>query len=139
MGQRVIMEALPLWGSSWTAAQTSLQGPKTAYTPLHLAEMVSKDLSVFELLLDRGADINASEDDGSTPLHFAIRFAEEPAVIELLLDSGADINARAHYGSTSLHLAVELNKDLWVSGLLLDRGADIDASEDDVPRPCIGR
>lgn len=48
--------------------------------------------SVARLLIDKGAVVNASDEDGWTPLGWALRMRHE-AVGKLLIDRGADINA----------------------------------------------
>jgi ankyrin repeat protein len=80
---------------------------------------------VVTLLLDRGADINAINCDGSTPLHKAASNGHTE-VVRLLLDKGADINAPSRDGSTPLHYAAS-DGHTEVVTLLLDRGADINA------------
>lgn len=51
-----------------------------------------KDIS--ELLISKGADVNAKGKDGYTPLHWAAQFGRE-GVAELLVSKGADVNSRA--------------------------------------------
>ena len=80
----------------------------------------SSNLEVAELLLDRGADVNAKNDLGQTPLYHA-----DSEVAELLLDHGADVNAKNDFGQTPLHYA-----DSEEAELLLDRGADVNAKDD---------
>jgi len=60
------------------------------------------------LLLDHGADVNATDKVGNTPLHAAVqttasREAYLP-VIETLISRGADINAQNHGGGTPLEI-----------------------------------
>ncbi|KAA0170630.1 hypothetical protein FNF28_01392 [Cafeteria roenbergensis] len=55
------------------------------------AEHGHKD--TVELLLDRGADLEATDDDGSTALVFAASGGHKDTV-ELLLDRGADLELR---------------------------------------------
>ena len=95
-------------------------------TLLHWAAAYTEKSSVIELLLDRGADINARDINSFTPLHRAARDNKGPAVIELLLDRGADISARGG-GGTPLHVAAAFNEEPAVIKLLIDRGADINA------------
>ena len=85
------------------------------------------DASSVALLLDRGADIEASNDIGWTPLHLAAAHNAEPAVAALLLDRGADIEARDNDGWMPLHMAAANNAEPAVAALLIDRGADIEA------------
>jgi len=58
-----------------------------------------------ELLINRGASVNAKTKRGLTPLHDA-SFEGREEVTELLLKRGADVNARAGDGSTPLAMAL---------------------------------
>jgi len=57
---------------------------------------------VAEFLIDRGANVNASNGWGRTPLFFINRSEE---LLKFLLENGADIDARDLTGSTVLHYA----------------------------------
>ncbi len=93
-------------------------------TPLHIAAW-SNAHEVAVLLLGRGADASAKNNNGSTPLHWVARNnAHEVAV--LLLGRGADASARNKEGRTPLHAAAWSNAR-EVALLLLDRGADVNA------------
>lgn len=48
--------------------------------------------AIVRLLLEKGADVMARDDEGSTPLHYAA-MAESEEVIRLLLENGADVSA----------------------------------------------
>jgi ankyrin repeat protein len=62
---------------------------------------------VAELLLARGADVNAKGNNGSTALHSVARCCCcEPEMAELLLGKGADVNARDREGKTPLGRAL---------------------------------
>ena len=87
--------------------------------PLHLAESAG----MTELLIERGADVNARTPVGETPLHFV---AEQWPVdwrqmAELLLKGGADINAKNNAGQTPL--AVAASGDVRVIKFLKEHGA----------------
>ena len=58
-------------------------------TPLHQAAFAN-NVSVVELLLRRGADINKQSSDGCTPIHAAVQGGSSRAVA-LLIDYGADM------------------------------------------------
>ena len=68
----------------------------TGDSPLHLAVYAGNMLTV-EQLLDRGADIDCSNNDGESPLFYAARKAM-PAVVRLLLQRGANANLRDRFG-----------------------------------------
>jgi len=59
---------------------------------------------MVELLIDKGADVNARDEAGWTPLHYAA-FNGHKDVAELLIAKGADVNAKNDYGETPLHIA----------------------------------
>ena len=96
-------------------------------TPLHKAVLWSSAPSVVEVLLDRGADVDAAESHfGWRPLHMAA-IKGDPVVAALLLGWGADLHAEGGDGATPLHLASGSAFDeagLETVRLLLDRGAD---------------
>ena len=55
----------------------------------------------MELLLDKGANIDDKDNNGSTALTKAA-FQGHKEIVELLLDKGANINEKDNYGSTAL-------------------------------------
>jgi ankyrin repeat protein len=78
-------------------------------------------LANVELLINKGADVNAKNRRNSTPLHWAIH---DGAKVRLLLSKGADINTRQAQGRTPLFLAAMLGNGAQTMRLLLARGAD---------------
>ena len=77
-------------------------------------------------LLEGGADVNATQADGTSALHWGVRSANG-GVIAALLAAGADPNAANRYGMTAMHLAA-INGDANALRALLDAGADVNAT-----------
>lgn len=77
-------------------AMANRADPTFGLTPLGWASLTG-DTAIITLLLDRGADIGATDGAGSTPLHHASYFGRTSAV-RLLLDRGADPLARDKAG-----------------------------------------
>ena len=75
----------------------------------------------LQLLINKGADVNAKNRRGSTPLHWAIH---DEAKVRLLLSKGANVNAKQVQGRTPLYLAAMLGNSVPTMRLLLSRGAD---------------
>ena len=80
-------------------------------------------LDILELLVKRGANVRATNDEGQTALHYAARSGSpSPQIVGALLNSGAPINAQDQEGTTALMSALESRE---VAKLLLTRGADV--------------
>jgi hypothetical protein len=105
---------------------------KEGGTALHYA-VASEDIALVQLLLNRGADIEAKSNDKETALHVAAGEGNT-AVVQLLLDRGADIEAKSEYERRALHLAAAHRSEAVVQ-LLLDRGANIMARQYDGGTP----
>ncbi|RMG63361.1 MAG: ankyrin repeat domain-containing protein [Bacteroidetes bacterium] len=71
--------------------------------PLHSAVAIG-NISLVRLLLRRGAEVNATQQDGITPLHSAA-YNGRVDMVELLLTYGADPNALTDKNETALDLA----------------------------------
>lgn len=100
-----------------------------ARSPLHVAAGFTANPAVIQLLLNRGADIEAKGPFDTTPLHWAAA-NPNPAIARVLLDHGADTEVRRRdTGETPLHRAA-LEGNSAVIGELLDYGADIEAQTD---------
>ena len=88
-----------------------------------LMQAAQKDsLHVAALLLENGADINATDDDGETALMKAAAMGKT-GIATLLLDCGADVNATSDRGYTALACA-ENNDHPEMAQLLVDYGAE---------------
>jgi len=78
---------------------------------------------VAELLIDRGADVNAKNNWGGTPLYMAL---DDFDLVRSLIAKGAEVNVEAFVGITPLHQAASAG-DLRVARLLIEKGARLDA------------
>ena len=92
-------------------------------------KVVGNNPQVIALLLDRGADINATNRRGFSALHRAIAFNPNLEAASLLLDRGAELNFERGEIWNPLHLAVTGNLNRDIIQFLLDRGATFDSDE----------
>ena len=74
------------------------------WTALHVAVGESPKKKITELLIAKGADVNANTPDGLT-VFFAAILGANKEIIELLIAKGADVNVRGFGGMTPLNMA----------------------------------
>ncbi|KAK4899334.1 hypothetical protein LTR49_027657, partial [Elasticomyces elasticus] len=85
--------------------------------------------NVMDLLLHRGAKIEAADNDGKTSLISAARHGDK-SVMQLLLDRGANIEAADSGSKTALGWAAMCGEESAIQ-FLLDKGAEIEAADKD--------
>jgi ankyrin repeat protein len=92
-----------------------------ASTPL-IEGVRSGDPVAVNAELDRGADVNAAESDGTTALHWAAQI-DDVQMLELLLEAGAAVDATNRFNVTPLELAAN-NGNAAAIERLIQAGAD---------------
>lgn len=85
--------------------------------------------AALEAIHAPGADVNATQGDGTTPLHWAVYKVDRELVAELL-DHGAKPDVTNKYGSSPLAEAAKLG-DLGLVRQLLDAGANVESPNAD--------
>ena len=76
-------------------------------------------------LLQKKADVNAAQTDGTTALHWAVRL-DDLETAELLIRAGANVSAATRAGATPLQLAA-VNGNAAIIAALIKAGADPNA------------
>lgn len=90
------------------------------WTPLHAVALFGRDLKAMQVLIKKGAFVNAQTKSGMTPFLMAAKFNSNPAFAKMLMAAGADIDARdsENNGWDALQDAVANNGPEVVSLLL---------------------
>lgn len=120
MAQYIHSESDPTW-EPWS----TIKKP----TRLRVQRTRKLLLTVTELLIAAGADINATDEHGCTPLHNFISAALNDCV-KLLLRQSSLLNVVNRYGDTPLSTAISWHQEHEIALLLLEAGADPNAGDD---------
>ncbi|XP_051739522.1 ankyrin repeat domain-containing protein 27 isoform X2 [Ctenopharyngodon idella] len=86
------------------------------YTPLHVAAICGQSL-LIDLLVSKGAVVNATDYHALTPLHFSCQKGYQGVTL-LLLDYKANTDAQDNNGNTPLHLACMYGHEDCVKALV---------------------
>ena len=99
-------------------------------TQLHLT-VISGDIEVVKMVLNKGARIDADNPSDETPLHKAVLNKKRCLhIVDYLLKNGADVNTRTN--DDSLHSPLEiavLKRDSHTLRLLLEHGAEVNSRQ----------
>lgn len=98
---------------------------RTAFNYNTLKNGANDNLKVIKLLIEKGANIRATDENGNTPLLWAF-FYKRPEIVKFLIEQGADKNAVDVDGNTPLILAIHMGS-MEIAQLLVNRGADANA------------
>ncbi len=105
-----------------------------AVAPASVADAVKKaDKAAIRAMVQKHADVNVPEPDGSTALHWAA-YTNDFEIADLLIRAGANAKATNRYGVTPLFLASS-NGNAAIIEALLKAGADPNLASLKVKRP----
>jgi len=93
-------------------ADLNIHDTYTASTPLHIAAAF-RNPKAIKLLINNGAFVNSTQEDGRTPLHQAIYFGCKLDNVQTLLDMGADADA---FTGVPNETALDMALGNWESG-----------------------
>ena len=81
-------------------------------------------MSEIEILLDRGANINYTDKEGSSSLSIALSWEEDELAIALV-EAGADLSAKGDEASP-LEYAIYYELDIKIIESMLNKGASLE-------------
>ena len=102
-------------------------------TPMHLAARHGH-AEVVRVLLEEGAKLTATDEEGRTPLHIASKYSH-PTVLSLLLDACTDCNVMDNYHATPLDIACEKGNHEVVRILLMNPVCDTESDRQGISEP----
>ncbi len=108
----------------WLVTSLSVATLRAANSELADAAMKG-DKAAVRSLLQKKANVNAAQSDGTTALHWAVRL-DDLETADLLIRSGANVSAATRAGATPLELAA-INGSAAMVEKLIKAGADVNA------------
>jgi ankyrin repeat protein len=84
---------------------------------------------IVQLLIEKGIDINQTDEDGRNALHWASANGHKE-IVQLLIEKGIDINQTDEDGENALHLATS-NGHKEIVQLIIEKGIDINQTDGD--------
>ncbi|KAM3174258.1 hypothetical protein ACTXT7_010901 [Hymenolepis weldensis] len=117
------------FGACWCTSSEQSGQPHwfvwiNGFTPLHIACKKMK-VKIAEILLKKGANVDATTQAGLTPLH-AAAFVGCAEAVNMLLQRGANVNRVTMRGETPLHFAVR-GRHIDTIKILLKHSASVNA------------
>lgn len=89
------------------------------------------NIELIKYLIDKGSDINRTDDKGATALAFAASNGQgNPAVYEVFFNAGVNPNQKYNNGANMLLLAVANDSDLKLTNYLVSKGLSINSTDD---------
>ncbi|CAH0549306.1 unnamed protein product [Brassicogethes aeneus] len=108
-------------------ADVNLGSNKDKRTVLHEAAFTG-NVTMANVLVSNGADLNAQDINGYSPLMFAVD-NNHTEIAEFLINQGADVNLRGSKDNrTALHVAAATG-NVKMANVLVSNGADINAQD----------
>jgi ankyrin repeat protein len=105
-----------------------MRDTQNGYTPLDLASFSARYMPVVQLLVNKGANVNAQASSGASPLFWAV-LRDQKDEVKFLIDHGANVNA-----ATILDCVLHLQYTSILQ-MLLDKNVDVNALDQSQHRP----
>lgn len=94
----------------------------SGWTPLMIAIIKKKCLKCVKLLVEKGADVNFSDNLNASPLFWAA-YSKSPEIVQFLISKNVNVNQITTYSNeTALYVATE-KENIKIVELLLKNGA----------------
>ena len=97
-------------------------------TPI-LAAAQNPNFFVLEKLIERGANLEAVDNDKRNALFIASKCNDKPYIITYLIEKGIPVNYRDEFGNTAVIFAAQ-NNNVNIIKTLIEKGADIKTVND---------